>query len=63
MTALIGAPERVGKAILKITLVQEGVSWFDEQAARNAAQFCVEIVAAPRTEATAPTDVRAAVPR
>jgi len=63
MTALIGAPEHVGKAILKITLVQEGVSWFDEQAARNAAQFCVEIVAAPRTEATAPTDVRAAVLR
>jgi hypothetical protein len=53
MTALIIAPERVGKAILKITLVQEGIAWFDEQTAANAAEFVVEIVAAAQT-GTAP---------
>jgi hypothetical protein len=52
-TALIIAPSRVGKAILKITLVQEGIAWFDEQAAANAAEFEVEIVAAARTDGTA----------
>jgi len=52
-TAVIVAPERAGKAILKITLVQEGVAWFDEQAAANAAEFEVEIVAAARTDGTA----------
>jgi hypothetical protein len=60
MTALIGTPQRAGKAILKITLIQEGISWFDEQAIGNAAQFTVEIVAAARSQATAPIDVRAA---
>jgi len=63
MTALIAAPERVGKAILKVTLIQEGIAWFDEQASGNAAQFVVEIVRGPKTEATGPIDVRAAVPR
>jgi hypothetical protein len=52
-TVVIVAPERVGKAILKITLVQEGVAWFDEQAAANAAEFEVEILAVTRTDGTA----------
>jgi hypothetical protein len=63
MTVLIVAPERVGKALLKITLIQEGVAWFDDQAAENAARLVVEIVPTTRTEATAPTDTRAAFRR
>jgi Domain of unknown function (DUF4915) len=65
MTALVVAPERVGKAVLKITLMQEGVTWFDDQAAGNAAELVVEIVPAARTESTVPlhasTDARATV--
>jgi uncharacterized protein (TIGR03032 family) len=43
MTALIVAPERVGKVALRITMIQEGVAWFDDQAAGNAAEFIVEV--------------------
>jgi hypothetical protein len=47
MTVLVGAPARAGKAILKITLMQEGVAWFDDQAAGNAAECIVEVGPAP----------------
>jgi hypothetical protein len=56
ITALIVAPERVGKAVLRITLVQEGVAWFDDQAAGNAADRVVEIVRGTRTDAQAPNE-------
>ena len=65
MTARIVAPERVGKAILKITLVREGIAWFDDQAAGNATALAVEIVPAAPAESPAPlrasSDARAAV--
>ena len=35
MKALIITPDRPGPAILRLTLVQEGIAWFDEQNATN----------------------------
>ena len=43
MTVLVIAPERPGRAIARITLIQEGVSWFDDQDRHNAREFAVEI--------------------
>jgi hypothetical protein len=48
MIALVSVPDRIGKAILRVTLVQEGVSWFDDQDRDSAAEFAVEIVPAQR---------------
>jgi hypothetical protein len=44
MVAAVVVPARIGPAILRITLIQEGVSWFDDQDMENALEACVEIV-------------------
>ncbi|MGD1067631.1 MAG: GSCFA domain-containing protein [Vulcanimicrobiaceae bacterium] len=45
------APVRAGPARLRITLVQEGVSWFDEQDPTAALEAVVELQPAPPAEA------------
>ena len=48
MTALVIVPDRVGRAIVRITLIQEGVSWFDDQDPPSACESAVEITATDR---------------
>jgi hypothetical protein len=43
VTARVVVPPAHGSAILRITAIQEGVSWFDDQDPDNAAEFEVEI--------------------
>jgi hypothetical protein len=43
MTARVVAPTVTGTAILRLTLLQEGISWFDDQDPSNAIEFTVQI--------------------
>ena len=43
MTAFVIVPDHAGAATLRMTLIQEGVSWFDDQDPANAIAFAVEI--------------------
>jgi hypothetical protein len=56
MTATVAVPETAGSAIVRITLLQEGISWFDDQDPNNAREFNVGIVPA------GPPDWRNAAP-
>lgn len=46
-TMLVITPDRPGAAILRIALVQEGVSWFDDQAPENAIERALTIAPPP----------------
>jgi hypothetical protein len=50
MSALVITPAHPGAAILRLTLVQEGISWFDEQDASNGIEQVVMIEAAASYE-------------
>ena len=43
----VQAPPNPGTYVLALTLVQEGIAWFDDVSAENALRAAVEIVAAP----------------
>ena len=43
MTARVVVPATVGRAILRITAIQEGVAWFDDQDPANAIEFTVDV--------------------
>ena len=43
----IVAPSRAGRALLRVTLVQEGVSWFDDQDPASALEVEADIAPAP----------------
>lgn len=43
MTARVVVPATVGRAILRVTAIQEGVAWFDDRDAANAIEFNVDI--------------------
>ena len=50
MTARVIVPAAAGPAVLRVTAMQEGVSWFDDQDPASAQQFAVEIEPAPPAE-------------
>jgi hypothetical protein len=49
-TATVVVPDAEGPALLRLTLVQEGVTWFDEQRPGNAHERSVEIVSAAQPD-------------
>jgi len=55
MTALVIVPQHTGAAILRLTLIQEGISWFDDQEPANATTFDVTIAPAPVPETGNPS--------
>jgi hypothetical protein len=55
MTAFVIVPKHIGAAQLRMTLIQEGVSWFDDQDPANAIAFAVEIAPAVQAETRAPS--------
>jgi hypothetical protein len=57
LIARIVAPVRIGVARLRVTLVQEGVSWFDEQDPTGAVEGAIEITAAQPASPDEPTPV------
>lgn len=54
MIARVITPDRPGPAILRLTLVQEGVSWFDEQDASSGIEQALVIAPAPSEQRPAP---------
>jgi acetolactate synthase I/II/III large subunit len=54
MTMHVVVPERAGAAILRITLMQEGVSWFDDQDPHSGAEFFLELLEPERAPSRAP---------
>jgi hypothetical protein len=61
MTARVVVPAVPGRAMLRMTAIQEGVAWFDDQDAANALDFAIDVTPAAPTvwepdvwEATAP---------
>jgi hypothetical protein len=46
MKALVMTPDRACAAIFRLTLVQEGVSWFDEQDSSNGIEQALVIAPA-----------------
>jgi polysaccharide pyruvyl transferase WcaK-like protein len=48
MTARVVVPDHSGPATVRITLMQEGVSWFDDQDPGSALEFAVNVVASDR---------------
>jgi acetolactate synthase-1/2/3 large subunit len=49
LTLRIVVPAAAGAAILRVTALQEGIAWFDDQDASNAVEFAVEITPAQPT--------------
>jgi len=43
MTALVPVPKLPGPAILRVTLLQDGIAWFDELDRANCVEGLVEI--------------------
>ncbi|MDB5069331.1 MAG: glycosyl transferase, group 2 family protein [Candidatus Eremiobacteraeota bacterium] len=56
MTMRIVVPHRAGAALLRITLMQEGITWFDDQDPASGTDFAVEIAPAGR-RAAAPAPI------
>lgn len=54
MTMLVVVPPRPGASLLRITLMQEGVSWFDDQDPHNGTEFLVDLVHAERAASRTP---------
>jgi Domain of unknown function (DUF4915) len=54
MIARIVVPDRPGPAILRLTLIQEGISWFDEQDASSGIEQTLVIAPAPSEPREAP---------
>jgi hypothetical protein len=58
LTARVVAPETTGTATLRMTAIQEGVSWFDDQDSSSGLDFSVEITPAQNAWQTAAPMVR-----
>lgn len=54
MTMFVIVPPRAGASLLRITLMQEGVSWFDDHDTRSGVEFFVEVVQPVRAASRAP---------
>ena len=58
LTARVVVPEAAGTATLRMTAIQEGISWFDDQDADSALEFTVEITPGETAWQTAAPAVR-----